>query len=125
MTFQYYNPNPSKRNGIDCAVRALSKALNITWEEAYTLLCTNGFIMYDMPNAIHIVNATLRQQGFERHIIPNECPNCYTLKDYCEDHPNGIFVIGTGTHAVAVIDGDYYDSWDSGNVIPIYYFTKE
>ena len=29
------------------------------------------------------------------------------------------------SNAVGVIDGDYYDTWDSGNEIPIFYWRKE
>ena len=28
-------------------------------------------------------------------------------------------------NVIAVIDGDYYDSWDSGNEVPIYYWKQE
>ena len=41
---------------------------------------------------------------------------------FCEKYPTGVYVIGTGTHAVAVVDGDYYDSWDSGNEVPSYFW---
>jgi hypothetical protein len=37
----------------------------------------------------------------------------------------GTFVLGTGDHAVTVVDGDYYDSFDSGQMIPIVYYRKE
>jgi hypothetical protein len=33
-------------------------------------------------------------------------------------------VIGTGTHVVAVIGGDYYDTWDSGEKVVLYYFER-
>ena len=58
-------------------------------------------------------------------IIPNTCPDCYTIADFCNDHPYGTYILATGTHVVAVIDGDYYDTWDSGNEIPIFYWQKE
>jgi hypothetical protein len=47
------------------------------------------------------------------------------VEDFCKDHPKGIYVLGTGTHALTVVDGNYIDVWDSGQEIPIYYFTKE
>ena len=40
------------------------------------------------------------------------------------DHPEGEYILGTGNHVVTVINGDYYDTWDSGNEIPIYYFER-
>jgi hypothetical protein len=26
---------------------------------------------------------------------------------------------------VAVVDGDYYDTWDCGDEVPVYYFERE
>lgn len=42
-----YNPNPAGRTVGDCAIRALAKALDITWEDAYILAVTNGYKMAD------------------------------------------------------------------------------
>ena len=59
-----YNPNPAGRQVGDCAVRALTKALNTDWETAYTLLSGNGFTMCDMPSSDGVWGAVLRQHGF-------------------------------------------------------------
>ena len=53
------------------------------------------------------------------------CSDCPTVDKFCEAHPKGTYVLATGTHAIACIDGNYYDTWDSGQEIPIYYFKKE
>ena len=122
----HYNPNPTGRSVDDCAVRAVSKALSMEWEDAYIEICSNGLAMGDMPHADSVWGSVLRQKGFYRKAIPNLCPNCYTIKDFCRDNPKGIFVLGTGTHVVCVIDGDWYDSWDSGREIPMYtWYRKE
>jgi hypothetical protein len=42
-----------------------------------------------------------------------------------ENTKKAFFVIGTGTHAVAVIDGNIFDAWDSSHEIPQYYLEKE
>jgi hypothetical protein len=36
--------------------------------------------------------------------------------------PKGAYIIGTGSHAVCVLDGDYFDSWDSGDQIASYFW---
>jgi len=36
-----------------------------------------------------------------------------------------IGILATGTHVIAVGDGNYYDTWDSGQEVPIYYWRKE
>lgn len=74
--FSYYNPSPSGARVGDCAVRAVSKALGTDWETAYMLLSAKGYAMHDLPNANSVINSVLREYGFEREIIPNECPDC-------------------------------------------------
>ena len=121
-----YNPNPTGRSVGDCSVRAVAKALNTDWEDAYIMIADNGFAMGDMPSSDSVWGAVLRQHGFYRASIPNRCPNCYTTKDFCEDNPIGTFVLGFGGHVATVVDGDLYDSWDSSNEIPVYvWYRKE
>jgi hypothetical protein len=120
-----YNPNPKKKRTGDCAVRAIAKALDTDWETAYAKMSLLGYTMADLLNAVPVYGALLRQNGFKREAIPNTCPDCYTINDFCRDHPNGRFVVVTGNHVVAVIDGNFYDTWDSGEEIPILYFKEE
>ena len=121
-----FNPNPTGRSVGDCAVRAVAKALDIEWESAYVLICVNGFAMGDMPSSDSVWGAVLRQNGFYKQAIPNRCPDCYTVQDFCEDHSIGTYVLGFGGHVATVVDGDLYDSWDSSEEIPIYvWYRKE
>ena len=114
------NLNPCGRNVGDCAVRAVATVLDATWEEAYRLLANAGLKMCDMPNSNATVGAVLRMHGYAKEAIPNICPDCYTIGDFCHDNPRGKYVVGTGTHVAAVINGDLIDAWDSSNEIPIY-----
>lgn len=120
-----FNPNPVGRQVGDCAIRAIAKALNISWEQAYTEIAANGFAMGDMPSSDSVWGAVLRQNGFYRESIPNTCPDCYTAEDFCRDNPKGIFVLGFGGHVATVKDGDIYDSWDSSKSIPQFYWYKK
>lgn len=122
--WKHYNPNPIALEGIDCTVRALTKALDISWEKAYAMLAANGFVLSDMPNANHVVNYTLRRNGFKRHALPDECPDCYTAEDFAREHPEGTYVLAFGDHVCTVIDGTIYDSWDSRNRVPMFYWEK-
>lgn len=120
-----YNNNPTGRRTGDCAVRAVAKALDTDWETAYARLAMSGFAMGDMPNETSVVAATLRKNDFYRTAIPNTCPDCYTAADFCEDNPEGVFVLGFGTHIATVVDGDLYDTWDSSDLIPATVWYKE
>lgn len=123
--WRHFNNNPTGRSVGDCAVRAVSKALDIDWEAAYSLIAKNGYIMGDMPSSNGVWGAVLRQHGFKRFNLPDSCPDCYTAEDFAKDNPVGIFVLGFGNHVAAVIDGDIYDSWDSSREIPQYVWYKE
>lgn len=125
MSWVRYNPNPDKNEVGDCTIRALTLALEETWDNTYLLVSAKAFEMKDMPSSNPVWAAVLRQNGFKRYVIPNECPDCYTIEDFCRDHPRGLYVLATGTHVVTVMDGNYWDTWDSGKKVPIYYFIKE
>lgn len=118
MGYINYQPNPCGRLVGDCAVRAVAKALNTTWEDAYLKIVTAGYGMCDMPSSDSVWGAVLRQNGFKRKAIPSACPDCYTAENFCRDNPQGVFVLGFGGHVATVIDGDLYDAWDSSQEIP-------
>lgn len=121
MGYVYFCNNPRNKCHIgDCVIRAISKALNISWENAYMDLVAEGFLDGDMPNSNEIWGRYLYSKGFDKKIIPRFC----TVKDFCREHPYGTYVLGTGTHVVAVIDGKYYDTWDSGEEEPVYYWEE-
>lgn len=120
-----YNPNPTGRRVEDCSIRAIAKALNTSWEDAYNLVVSNGYLMGDMPHSNSVWGAVLREHGFYRKSIPNTCPDCYSAEDFMYDHPYGVYVLGFGRHVATVVDGNLYDSWDSSQEIPQYYWYKE
>lgn len=123
--WQYFNPNPVNDKSVgDCAVRAIAKALNTDWETAYTKLSLNGFAMGDMPNANNVIGATLRQSGFKRESLPDNCNDCYNAEEFARDHTKGIYVLFFGNHVATIKDGTLYDSWNSSNEIPQYYWYK-
>lgn len=125
MAFVEWNPNPVGRRVGDCAVRAISKALDVDWETAYVMIASNGFSMGDMPSSDSVWGATLRQHGFYRMSIPDTCPDCYSVTDFCNDNPKGTFVLGFGGHVATVVDGDLFDSWDSSSEIPQFVWYRK
>ena len=119
------NLNPKGKSVGDCTVRAIAIATKRAWVDTYLDLCLMGMIMADMPSANAITTAYLKKNGFRRRTIPDDCPDCYTISDFCKDHPKGTYIIGTGSHLTTVIDSVLWDSWDSRNETPVYYFEKE
>lgn len=123
--WRYVNLNPKGKSVGDCTVRAIAIATDNGWMETYLDLCLFGLLMADMPSSNAVSTAYLKKKGFKRRTIPYDCPECYTIDDFCKDHPNGTYVIGTGSHLTAVIDGCLLDSWDSRNECPVYYFERK
>lgn len=111
------NPNSCGIYVGDCVIRALSIAMNKRWDEIYLDLCILGFLECDMPNANHVWGKYLEEHGFECEAVKNI--GKMTVRSFAESNPHGLFLLATGAHVVAVVDGNYYDTWDSGNEVPV------
>ena len=123
--YVYYNPNPFGKQVGDCVIRAICKIMHLTWDEAYTAICLRGFDMKDMPASNSVWGSYLVSKGFRSHLLPARCPNCYTVKNFCEEYCKGYYLLATGAHVIAIVNGDYYDAWDSGDEIPILYWERK
>lgn len=121
----YYNANPCKQIVGDCVIRAISKVADMSWEDVYINLAEEGLEQCDIINSNAVWDRFLRDIGFRKRVLPNTCPACYTVKMFCHEHPEGEYVLATGSHAIAAIDGDYYDIFDSGNETVAYFYEKE
>ena len=119
------NPNPNGNRVGDCVIRAISIATGRNWEQVYIDLAIKGFVMGDMPSSNSVWGAYLHDEGYDKYVVPNTCPDCYTVRDFASEYPMGTYILGTGTHVVTVKNGDYYDSWDSGDEYPIYYWQRK
>lgn len=124
MGYIRYNTNPVSNLVGDCVVRAISILTDETWDDVYWGIAIQGFLMKDMPSSNSVWGEYLTRKGFRREVIPNTCPACYSVREFCEEHPYGKYLLATGSHVIAVVDGDYYDTWDSGDEIPIYYWER-
>lgn len=121
----YHNPNPLQKRVGDCVVRAISKITGESWEQVYIGVCMQGYLLSDMPSANHVWGAYIKNHGYRKRNLPDTCPDCYSVKSFCEEHTKGKYLLATGSHVVAVIDGNYYDTWDSGDENPIYFWQGE
>lgn len=120
-----FSPNPHGGSVGDCAVRAVAAATGQSWEQAYIGLALTGFALGDMPSANRTWGAYLQKHGFKRRLVEADCTTCYTVADFAREYPNGVYVLGCSGHVLAVVNGDWLDSWDSGAECLIYYWYKE
>lgn len=118
--FKEYNANPIASRVGDCAVRAIATATGQRWETVYDSLCEIGRQLFDMPSSNHVWGEYLFSIGYTRHIIPQ----LMTVREFANKHSNGSYILCISGHVVACVDGIYYDTWDSGDEIPIYFWKE-
>lgn len=114
------NNNPCKKDVNDCVVRAISKFTGKSWDYTFIQLSIYCIQKCDMPESNDVWEEYLHDLGCTRSM----CFTQHNVKDFCKKHPHGKYILCTYQHVVTVIDGDYYDTWDSGNEIPIYYWKR-
>jgi len=119
-----FQPNPQGLSTGDCTVRAVCAVTGLPWCAAHDVLCALSGEMADMPSTNRVWWALLKGIGYRQLFLPDRCPDCYTVADFAAEHPRGKFILGPHEHAVAVIDGDWWDTWDSGSTVPGYFFEE-
>lgn len=123
--YKFYNNNPLGRITVgDCAVRAIAKALGISWDEAHDLLSEMSKQMGTIMTDNDVISAVLRMNGFYKENLPCTSSFCYTVRDFAKDNPVGTYVVGTGSHVITIINGSYYDTWPSGDESIVVCWTK-
>lgn len=125
MAFVRVNPNPENLLTGDCVIRAISIATGKSWDETYLDLMACGYRMKDIPNANWVWGVYLHNHGFRPYLITDYVKGRYTINDFTRDCPDCVGVLATGSHVVAIRNGDHMDTWDSGNEVPLYYWRKE
>ncbi len=125
----YYQPNKKDiRNKFgDCTIRALTKALDLTWLEVFDLV-TPICREYQTPNIFNlpckIEQEAMRRLGFEYTGISNKKGTKRpTVDSFAKEHKTGRYIVNVANHEVAVVDGKYYDTWDCGRCSLYGYYT--
>lgn len=116
-----FNGNPCGLSIGDCVIRAISIVTGYNRHKVYAGLCLQGYPCTIWGNSNAVWADYLLYLGFRRYTVYGK----QTVEEFSNVHPNGRYIIGTGNHAVSVVDGDIIDSWDSSQEIVQYYFTKE
>lgn len=129
--FVYYQPNKLdlKDKVGDCQIRALCKALDKEWLEVFDLItpiCREQQVMDIFSCDYNKTKDALKKLGFSYQGVSNKKGTKRpTVKEFAKTHPNGRYICKVAHHVVAVVDGKYYDTWDSGNCSLYGYFIKE
>lgn len=126
----YYQPNEKdlKDKYGDCTIRALTKALGITWLEAFDMMipiCREEQITNIFSGTVAVKKRAMAKLGFEYVGVSNQRGTKRpTVDSFAKDHPKGTYICNVANHEVTVKDGKYYDTWDSGECSLYGYFIK-
>ena len=120
MVNKYFNPNPNALNVGDCTVRALCKATDRDWDTVFWGIAVMANMMGNMPSANVVWGAYLRKNGFERKLMTEDT----TVREFAEQHPKGTYVLALDGHVCTCRNGEYYDTWDSGDKNVLFYWEK-
>lgn len=118
--FVYFQPNKKdlKDKVGDCQIRALCKALEISWVEAFDLtipICRELQTYTIFDGDLEKTISAMKALGFEYHRLTiKKGGKRPTVDSFAKDHPSGRFIVKVAHHSVAIVDGKYYDTWDSG-----------
>ena len=95
----------------------------MTWEDAYDMAADFGMECAALPNDNKVVDKVLTEKfKYTAHKLSKE-ERC-TVKEFAVANPCGTYILKVHGHVVALVDGLYYDSWDSGDKKVTMYYQK-
>lgn len=115
--YMYLNLNPNKLNIHDCVIRAISLITGVDWHDVFLRLSMIAYDLGMMPDSDKVWQTYLLSNGFIKYKVSKDCPDCITVREFSEMYPNGRYIVASNGHMVAVIDGHYYDTFDTGDYI--------
>lgn len=122
--FEYYQPNDHICD--DCGIRAVSKALDFTWDDTLTILYLSALQIKEAPDSCDNITECLKNYGFKwLPIKPKRGEKRDTVSSFTKSHDNGTYILRVSGHVVCSKNGKYYDIWDSGDKSLYGYWVKE
>lgn len=125
MGYIYKNENPYNNMDEDCIIRAIATATGRSWDDIFVELTVEAYMFKRIINSNMVWGSYLENNGFIKRNIPCTDLMCVTVRDFAEAHKTGTFVLGDGSHAIACVDGNYIDTFDSGDRTVLFYYEKE
>lgn len=121
--FRQVNVNPLGKSIGDCSTRAIAVLFyNGDWYRAYIEKCIIGLLQANESTANEVIDVLMKNKGYKKALLPDDCPNCTTFGMFSEMYPTGKYLLCTGSHVCACIDGCIVDSWDSSDEVVSYYY---
>ena len=114
----YFQPNKKdiKDNFGDCAIRSICRAENIDWLTAYDLMWKISRQVQSPMNCKYGFEHIVKTLGYKYQGISNKKGTKRpTVDSFAMGHKKGTYICVVANHYVTIVDGYFYDTWDSGN----------
>lgn len=116
-----YNANSRNKSVGDCVKRALTVAYSMDYDEVSRELARiNGGRFEEGYSRPQVYDKFLLARGDKFIGVPPK--DRITVEEFTEKNPKGVYVLEVGktpdsysSHLVAVVNGNFYDSWNSAN----------
>lgn len=112
-----YNPNPLNKNVRDCTFRAYCAAFDITWDEGFDTAVKFAKQLKQLPNEGKVMDMVIEHYGgsIDEEYKNKKRGERLTVNQFAMSHPYGIYILCVRGHMVTIKNGEYYDTWDSGD----------
>jgi len=117
MYFKFENNNPKNRKVNDCAIRAISSALEQHWTTTFRELSEISIEKYDMVNSKRVFSEYLKRKGLTMQKQLRKPDNTrYSVNEFIENFAksNKIYIISVRKHLSCIKDNLIHDTWDCG-----------
>lgn len=125
--YKYFQPNKLdlKDQAGDCAIRAVCKAEEIDWLEAYDLMYKYSRVVQSPMNCKYGFEACMKAMGYYYTGVSNKKGTKRpTVKQMAKQYPDKTIICIVSNHYVTCRDGYYHDIWDSGDK-PLYGYWEK
>ena len=113
-----YNPNPKERNIGDCTLRSYCAAFGISWDKAFDIASkvakeNSSMIQYVADKVLVEEFNCVVDEKYNKKSVKSK--DRIKVNEFALSHPYGTYILHVPKHQVTVVNGEYWDSWDSGD----------
>ena len=107
--FKYYNPHPKGLSTDDCVKRSIVAVTGLDYSRVQRELneykAVTGARSFNSTKNLRYAQDVLKAEkiSFQSKL---------TVRDFCEKHPHGRYILDMDGHWSACVDGHIYDTWD-------------
>ena len=113
-TWQYYNPHPKGKSVGDCVKRSITKVTGWDYMDVQRKL---NKIKREVGakhfNSDKTLQTFIKEMGWQRTTFPAvKGKKRMSGESFCQQYPEGKFILQMAGHWTACVDGVIYDTWD-------------